>query len=105
MLTRQTRTTYADTSFTLETYDALGRVIRKTNQSGITTNYAYEANGNRTQATNAHGTTTWTYDSQLPGVRKQPRRHHARLQLRQRRQPDNCLSLSILPTARKNRCS
>ena len=46
------------------TYDALGRVISATYDTGVTIAYSYDANGNRTQQTiGLLGPLTWTATS------------------------------------------
>src|SRR6266540_7123099 len=62
-LDRRTYTILADGSWTLTTYDAIGRRIAETDQSTNTTWFAYDALGRLIGVTNALGkVTSYAYD-------------------------------------------
>ncbi|MBI3348492.1 MAG: putative Ig domain-containing protein, partial [Burkholderiales bacterium] len=52
-LNRQTKTTYADGSFTSQAYDAVGHIVRTTDETGATTTHTYDALGRVIRITEA----------------------------------------------------
>jgi RHS repeat-associated protein len=61
---RLSRTTHTDSTYTEQTYDALGNILTKRDENGNITNYAYDALNRLSTVTDPEqGVTPYTYDS------------------------------------------